>query len=73
MEMTYGKYAAYGLPDKVVVSFDTRDYKLPKGVTFEYDAGQTAKQPALQNKKGQVEITYASYQINTGLKESVFQ
>jgi hypothetical protein len=73
MEMTYGKYAAYGLPDKVVVSFDTRDYKLPKGVTFEYDAGQTAKQKDLQNKKGRVEIMYASYQINTGLQESVFK
>jgi hypothetical protein len=73
MEMTYGKYGAYGLPDKVVVSFDTRDYKLPKGVTFEYDAGETPKQKELQNKKGRVEITYASYQINTGLTESLFQ
>jgi hypothetical protein len=73
MEMSYGKYSAYGLPDKVVVSFDTRDYKLPKGVTFEYDAGETPKQNELQNKKGRVEITYASYQINTGLKEALFQ
>ena len=73
MEMVYGKYAAYGLPDRVVVSFDTRDYKLPKGVTFEYDAGEAAKQKDLPNKKGRVEITYASYQINAGLAESVFK
>lgn len=73
MEMVYGKYGSYGLPDKVVVSFDTRDYKLPKGVTFEYDAGEAAKQKELQNKKGRVEITYAAYQINTGLTESAFK
>src|SRR5215470_8184644 len=32
--MTYGKYSEYGLPDKIVFSFNTKDYKLPKGVTF---------------------------------------
>jgi hypothetical protein len=73
MELVYGKYGSYGLPDRVVVSFDTRDYKLPKGVTFEYDAGEAAKQKDLKNKKGRVEITYAAYQINTGLGESVFK
>ena len=39
LEMTYGKYAAYGLADKVNFSFNTKDYKLPKGITFDYDAG----------------------------------
>ena len=33
LEMTYGKYAEYGLADKVIFSFNTKDYKLPKGVT----------------------------------------
>lgn len=72
MEMVYGKYSAFGLPDRVVVSFDTRDYKLPKGVTFEYDAGEASRKKDLQNKKGRVEISYATYQINAGLAESVF-
>ena len=40
MEMQYGGFAQWGLPDKVVLSFDTKDYKLPKGVTFEYEAGE---------------------------------
>ena len=31
LEMTYGKYAEYGLADKVIFSFNTKDYKLPKG------------------------------------------
>jgi hypothetical protein len=75
LEMTYGKYAAYGLADKVVFSFNTKDYKLPKGITFDYDDG-TRKQEnpdKLKNKKGKVEIVYASYSINKGVPDTVFR
>ena len=45
LEMTYGKYTEYGLADKIIFSFNTREYKLPKGVTFDYDDGsQKGKQ-----------------------------
>ncbi|MEL4403004.1 hypothetical protein AAEJ42_22485, partial [Shewanella algae] len=37
MEMYYGKFINYGLPDKVIFSFNTKDYKLPKGITLELD------------------------------------
>jgi outer membrane lipoprotein-sorting protein len=75
MEMQYGKFAQWGLPDKVVVTFNTKDYKLPKGVTFEYEAGEkpVSKEEALKNKKGKVEITYQSYQINQGFSDAVFK
>jgi len=75
MEMAYGRFQQWGLPDKVVFSFNTKDYKLPKGVTFEYEAGETPKTPAEQfkNKKGKVEITYDSYQVNQGIPDSVFR
>lgn len=75
LEMTYGKYAGYGLADKVVFSFNTKDYKLPKGITFDYDDG-TRRQEApdkLKNKKGKVEISYSSYIINKGVPDSVFR
>ena len=75
LEMTYGKYADYGLADKVVFSFNTKDYKLPKGVTLDYDGGEK-KEPdteKLKNKKGKVEIAYSSYTINKGVPDSVFQ
>lgn len=75
LEMTYGKYAAYGLADKVIFSFNTKDYKLPKGITFDYDDG-TKKEEApdkLKNKKGKVEISYSSYTINKGVPDSVFR
>ena len=75
LEMTYGKYAEFGLADKVIFSFNTNDYKLPKGVTFDYDDGTKKKGEAdkLQNKKGKVEISYASYIINKGVPDSIFK
>jgi hypothetical protein len=75
LEMTYGKYAEYGLADKVIFSFNTKDYKLPKGVTFDYDDGTTKKDDKnkVKNSKGKVEITYSSYIINKGVPDSVFQ
>ncbi|HET6994682.1 MAG TPA: hypothetical protein VFI06_06855 [Chitinophagaceae bacterium] len=75
LEMTYGKYAEYGLADKVIFSFNTKDYKLPKGVTFDYDDGTTKKDDPnkVKNSKGKVEITYSSYIINKGVPDSVFQ
>ncbi len=68
MQMSYGKFANYGLPDKVIFTFNTKDYKLPKGVTFEYEAGETPKnqEEKMKNKKGKVEITYNNYVINQG-------
>ena len=74
LEMSYGKYIAYSLPDKVIFSFNTKDYKLPKGVTFDYDDG-TEKKPDedLKNKKGKVEITYTEYLINKGVNDSIFK
>ena len=74
LEMSYGKYIAYGLPDKVIFSFNTKDYKLPKGVTFDYDDGAEKKpDESLKNKKGKVEITYSEYLINKGVDDSIFK
>ncbi len=75
MQMSYGRFEKYGLPDKVIFSFNTKDYKLPKGVTFEYDAGETAKtqEDKLKNKKGKVEILYDNYLINKGVADEVFK
>ncbi len=74
MEMDYGKYAQWGLPDKAVMIFSTKDYKLPKGITFEYDAGvgNKPKDPKPLAKKGRIEINYSSYAINKGLTKESF-
>jgi len=75
LDMTYGKYADFGLPDKTIFSFNTKDYKMPKGVTLDYDDGNKKKnqQDVLKNKKGKVEISYSNYSINKGVDESVFK
>jgi outer membrane lipoprotein-sorting protein len=74
LEMIYGKYAVYALPDKVIFSFNTQEYKLPKGVTFDYDDGNQKKKTAgTENQRGKIEITYSSYIINKGLSEEVFK
>lgn len=74
LEMTYGKYAEYGLADKIIFSFNTKEYKLPKGVTFDYDDGskkQSETGKTIDNK-GTVEISYSDYIINKGIPDNVF-
>jgi outer membrane lipoprotein-sorting protein len=73
--MGYKNYAAYGLPDKVELTFNTKDYKLPKGISIDYDNGTSKnkeKEGKDKGKKGKVEITYSNYVINKGVPDSVF-
>lgn len=72
MDMQFGKYAEWGLPDKVIFVFNTKDYKLPKGITLEYDDGSTRKELP-KNKKGKVEISYSSYIINKGVTDAMLK
>jgi outer membrane lipoprotein-sorting protein len=72
VEMTYDRYIAYALPDKVVFTFNTKDYKLPKGITFDYDDGATKKPSPAVAGKGRVELDYQSYIINKGVPDEVF-
>jgi outer membrane lipoprotein-sorting protein len=76
MEMQYGKYAVKGLPDVITFLFATKDYKLPKGLAFDYDAGGQQQKPntsAAANQKGKIQITYNSYSINKGLANDLFK
>lgn len=75
LEMSYGKYASLALPDKLVFTFNTQEYKLPKGVTFDYDDGTNKNKEAAanQSQKGKIEITYSGYAINKGIADEVFR
>jgi outer membrane lipoprotein-sorting protein len=75
LEMSYGKFEAYALPDKIIFTFNTQDYKLPKGVTFDYDDGSPKKKetPASQNQRGKIEIAYSAYIINKGISDEIFK
>jgi len=74
LEMSYGKFSDFGLPDKIIFSFNTKDYKLPKGVTFDFDDGVAPpKQQEIKNKKGRAEITFNNYIINKGVPDEIFK
>ena len=74
MQLYYGAYANYGLPDKVIFAFNTKDYKMPKGITLEFEDGdKPTEADKLKGRKGKVEITYSSYIINKGIDVSVFK
>ena len=75
MRMQYGAYQQYGLPDKVIFSFNTKDYKLPKGITleFEEETKPLTEAEKIKNRKGRVEINYSAYTINQGLADAVFK
>ncbi len=75
LEMTYGNYASSGLPDKIIFSFNAKDYKLPKGITFDFDDGKSPTQQSvdkLKGKKGRAEITFKNYIINKGVDDAIF-
>lgn len=73
MEMEYGKFAGWGLPDKVIFVFNTKDYKLPKGMTLEYEGGsKPTASTSNKETKGRIEVRYANYIINKGVADAVF-
>ncbi len=77
MDLEFGNYIKYGLPDKVVIHMDVKDYKLPKSMTMDYndipDLSETKmKEKGMKTGKGVVRISYLKYDINKGLSDAVF-
>ncbi|RYZ16347.1 MAG: hypothetical protein EOO16_25970 [Chitinophagaceae bacterium] len=72
MLLDYGRYTAWGLPDKVTFVFSAKDFKLPKGMTFDYEKSGPRKEAPKGDGKGRVTLTYASYTINKGVSDTVF-
>ena len=74
MLMNYGAYSNFGLPDQVVFEFNTKNYKLPKGITLEFedDSKPLSAAQLLKNKKGRVEINYKNYIVNKGVPAVIF-
>lgn len=74
MEMEYGRFASWGLPDKVVFVFNTKDFRLPKGMTMEYDNGaKPAPNTQGKEQKGKIEIRYTEYDLNKGVSDDIFK
>lgn len=76
MDLEFDKYASLALPDRVVFVLDIKDYKLPKGVTMDYDDGtqsMVAQAKKLHMKKGRIEIRYLKYEVNKGFSDAIFK
>lgn len=74
MDLSFGKYINWGLPDKVVIHMDLKDYKLPKGVTMDYNIVEAPEAERKgKSNKGTIQINYQSYQINKGIPDEKFK
>jgi hypothetical protein len=73
LNMAYGKYIGMALPDKINFSFHTKDYKLPKGITFDFDDGSKNTAPKKSPSKGMAEISISNYIINKGVSDQIFK
>lgn len=74
LEMKYGRYSGWGLPDAVTFLFSTKDYQLPKGIAFDYESkADNKKRPAGTTTTGAIRLDYSTYLINKGVADSVFK
>lgn len=73
MDLDYGRYAAWALPDKVVFVFNTNGFALPKGVTLEYDPEAGSPPSSAAPGQGKVYLTYTHYTINQGVPADAFR
>jgi len=71
--LSYDTQKSWALPDKVEFTFNPREFKLPKGVTIDYDNGTEKPEEKEKSKKGRVEINYSNYVINKGVPDSNFE
>jgi len=74
MDLEYNHFVHYALPDKVKIFMDLKDYKLPQGVTMDYNNGTPNPETIKKGKKqkGTIEIRYLNYIINKGLPDTIF-
>lgn len=76
--LTYSNYTKDALPDKILFVLDVKDFKMPKGVTMDYEGSVPEEQPKNskdkgKRKKGRIEVTYLRYTVNQGLSDAVFK
>lgn len=76
MDLWFDRYANLALPDRVIFFIDVKEFKVPKGVTMDYDAGEEdmiRKSSQRKPRKGTIRIDYLDYAINTGLSDDIFR
>lgn len=75
MSLKFGRQEAMALPDEMTLFLDVKEYKMPRGMTMDYDPDAQPVKPADPNakrKKGKIRIEYLKYDVNVGLSDAVF-
>lgn len=72
VQMKYGKYSQYNLPDTLIFEMDVNKFKIPKAVAADLES-KPKKDDGKKTTKGKVTITYKEYTINKGIDDSVFK
>jgi hypothetical protein len=70
---SYGKFASYGLPDRMIFLVDVKKFKIPKAVAV--DLNNTNKEATANGKavrKGKIDIRLSNYIINKGVPDKIF-
>jgi hypothetical protein len=72
-EYMYGSQVAYGLPDKMIYSVDTRKFKIPNTLKTGGNKSDTKNtETKNENQTGKIYIVLTNYQINKGISDDVF-
>jgi hypothetical protein len=70
----HGRYADYGLPDKIIFTIDVKKFKIPKAVAADINTiSKTASEQEKQSKQGKITVTLSNYQINKPVPENIFK
>ncbi len=73
VEYLYGGYKAFGLPDKITFIVDVKKFKLPKGVTTDFNRSRKAEEEQRERKSGTISISLSNYKVNKGLSDEIFK
>ena len=70
-QYSYGRQAAFGLPDRLQFTVDVKKFKIPKGLATDINRTSTPeKEPA---KNGTITVVFTDYVINKGLNDGLFK
>ena len=73
-EYFYGEQSKYALPDSMVVTVDTKKFKIPKAVAADINNyNSQAKDPGKKEKKGRIFMSMKNYSINKGIPAGIFK
>jgi len=70
---SYGKFAEYGLPEKMTFLVDVKKFKIPKAVAVDLNNyNKKDEQAGKEGRKGKIEISLKNYIINKGIPNKIF-